>query len=166
MGALAEWLGGVLAPWSDLFSSSSPLETAVMFLHLGGVMAAGGMAFTLDRAVLRTGRGTGAGRGDLARELHASHGAVIGGLAVVLASGIALTAADPTVFLVSWLFWAKMAVVVVLLGNGWLLKKAGEDLLVTPDDPVAFGRLRASALRSGALWALALLLGVALTVYA
>ena len=166
MGALAEWLGSMLAPWSDVYSSSSPLEIAVMFLHLGGVMAAGGLAFTLDRAVLGSGRSGGASRSDLARDLHAAHGAVLAGLAVVLISGIALTAADPTVFLVSRVYWVKMAVVVVLLANGWLLKRAGEDLLAAPDDPGAFGRLRASAIRSGALWALALLSGIALTVYA
>jgi hypothetical protein len=166
MAAFADWLATVLTPWSDLYSSSNAVETVVIFLHLGGMLAAGGVAFTLDRAVLRSHKHGWPTRGDLARELHEAHGAVILGLGVVALSGIALTASDPTVFLVSWVYWAKMAIVVFLLANGWLLKRAGERLLAAPDDPDAFRGLKASALRSAGLWAASLLGGVALTLYA
>ena len=166
MSAFLEWLTALVAPWSDLYSSSSPLETTVVFLHIGGMVAAGGLAFTLDRAVFRSARHGWPGRGDLARDLHESHRAVLVGLAVVMLSGVALTAADPTVFLESWIYWAKMGTVAVLLANGWLLERAGEELLAAPEDQRAFDRLRASALRSAGLWALAVLGGVALTIYA
>jgi hypothetical protein len=166
MTALADWLGTILMPWSDLFSSSTALETAVVVLHLGGMLAAGGIAFTLDRAVLRSARHGWPARSDLAREIHEAHGAVIVGLAAIVLSGLALTAADPTVFLVSPIYWAKMLIVVFLLANGWFLKRAGERLLAAPDDQDAFRGLRASALRSGGLWAASLLGGVALTLYA
>lgn len=166
MAAFADRLATVLAPWSNLYSGSNAVETAVLFLHLGGMVAAGGIAFTLDRAVLRSHRRGWPNRGDLARELHESHRAVILGLAVVALSGIALTASDPTVFLVSWIYWTKMAIVVFLLANGWFLKRAGERLLAAPDDPGAFRSLRASALRSAGLWAASLLGGIALTLYA
>lgn len=166
MTALADWLGNAALPWEDLYGSSAALETTVMFLHLGGMLAAGGLAFTLDRAVFRSARHGWPLRGDLAQDLHQSHRAVLVGLGVVLLSGVALTLADPTVFLVSWVYWAKMATVALLLWNGWFLKRAGEDLLDSPEDPRAFLRLRHSALRSAALWALSVLGGVAITMYA
>ncbi len=165
MSGAVDWLGGVLTPWSDFYSSSSGTETVVMFLHLGAIVAAGGLAFTLDRAVFRSGRAGWPLRPDLARELHQSHNAVIGGLIVVFLSGIALTASDPTTFLVSWIYWAKMVTVVLLLANGLTLKRSGERLLQAPDDEAAFRKLRAAAARSAALWALAVLGGVALTTF-
>jgi hypothetical protein len=166
MQHLLDLIANVVRPWTDYYASSAGTETAVMFLHLGGMVAAGGIAFTLDRAVLRSGRAGWPRRGDLAQELHHSHTAVIAGLMVVLVSGIALTAADPTVFLVSWIYWAKMVTVVFLLANGWTLKRSGEALLADPESEGAFLRLRRSALRSAGLWALAVLGGVAITMYA
>lgn len=166
MQALLDWISGVVAPWSDFYNSSAGTETVVMFLHLGGMVAAGGLAFTLDRAVLRSNRSGWPLRPDLARELHQSHNAVIGGLVVVFLSGIALTAADPGVFLVSWIYWAKMLAVVLLLANGWTLKRSGERLMKAPADEGAFRKLRSAATRSAALWAAAVLGGVAITMYA
>jgi hypothetical protein len=166
MGAIAEGLASFFTPWIDLYASSALLETMVMFLHLGGMVAAGGMAFTLDRSVLRASREGGTDKGRLAEELHQSHGAVVIGLGVVMASGVALTVSDPTVFLESWIYWAKMVTVVLLLVNGLFLKNAGEGLLAAPDDAAAFHRLKVSAVRSGGLWALSILGGIAITMYA
>lgn len=165
MDGLLSAIGGLTAPWADLYGSSATLGTLVMFLHLGGTVAAGGLAVTLDQAVLRSGGDGWPLRPDLARILHRSHGAVIGGLGVVFLSGLLLTASDPEWFLVSPLYWAKMAAVALLLLNGWFLKRAGDRLREEPDDPDAFRSLRRSALRSGALWALTLLVGVAMTMY-
>lgn len=165
MSALVDWIAGVAQPWVDFYSGSATTETVVMFLHLGGMVAAGGIAFTLDRAVLRAGRNGWPRRPDLARELHQSHRAVIAGLAVVMLSGLALTASDPSTFLVSWIYWAKMAAVTLLLVNGLFLKRAGERLLAEPEDEGAFRRLRTSAVRSATLWALSVLGGVAITMY-
>ncbi|MGD8282308.1 MAG: hypothetical protein PVJ80_06480 [Gemmatimonadota bacterium] len=166
MSALADWLANLAMPWIDFYADSMAAEAAVMFLHLGGIVAAGGIAFTLDRAVLRAGRGGWPRRPDLARELHESHVAVLIGLAAVFVSGIALTMADPTIFLVSWVYWAKMFAVALLLLNGFFLKRAGDRLLAEPEDDVAFRGLRTAAIRSGALWGLTVLGGVAVTLYA
>ena len=166
MAALADWLEGVFAPWIDFYSSSAATETAVMFLHLGALVAAGGLAFTLDRAVLRSGSRGWPSRMDLARELHQSHRAVVGGLAAVFASGIALTLADPTIFLLSTVYWAKMTAVGLLLLNGFFLRRAGQRLLAAPEDEATFRALRRAALRSAALWGLTILGGVAVTMYA
>jgi hypothetical protein len=165
MHALLDWVVSSTSWWADLYSSSQALEATVMFLHLGGMVAAGGLAYTLDRAVFRSSRGW-PHRDDLATELHASHGAVIGGLVVVFASGVVLTASDPGVFLTSWVYWAKMVTVVLLLGNGWFLKRSGERLLEDPRNEGAFLALRRAAMRSAGLWALSVLGGIAITLYA
>ena len=166
MAALVTWIAGHVKPWSDLFAARAAVEGGVVFLHLGGVLSAGGLAFTLDRAVFRSRRHGWPHRNDLAREIHLSHGAVLVGLAAVFLSGLALTASDPEVFLNSWIYWAKMGGVALLLGNGWLLKRAGERLLASPDDDGAFQSLQRAALRSAGLWAVSLLAGVAITLYA
>ncbi len=166
MQHLLDAIAQVAQPWVDFYGSSAGIETTVMFLHLGGMVAAGGLAFTLDRAVFRTARAKGLERGDLARELHQSHNAVILGLMVVLTSGVALTLADPTVFLVSWIYWAKMVTVLLLLANGLTLKRSGERLLADPTSDGAFRGLRRAAVRSAGLWGLSVLGGVAITMYA
>lgn len=162
---LLQWIAAKTSWWSDVYASSRAVEAAVMFLHLGGMVAAGGLAFTLDRAVFRTARGSPR-RHQLATELHAAHGTVIGGLVVVFASGALLTLADPEVFLTSWVYWAKMLIVVLLLANGWLLKRAGEGLLAEPESDGSFRTVRTAAVRSAGLWALSVLGGIALTLYA
>jgi len=166
MQQLLDLIAQAVKPWMDFYGSSAGMETAVMFLHLGGMVAAGGIAFTLDRAVLRSGRAGFPRRADLARDLHQSHTAVISGLLIVLASGLALTAADPRTFLVSWIYWAKMFTVLLLLANGWTLKRSGERLLADPESEGAFRGLRRAAVRSAGLWALSVLGGVAITMYA
>jgi len=163
MAALAQHLANFFSPWVDLYAGSTTVETVVMFLHLGGLVAAGGLAWTLDRAVLRSAHGPHPSRAELARELGLSHGVVLVGLIVVFASGLALTAADPKTFLVSWIFWVKMGLVVLLLTNGWLLKRAGERLAEEPDAEPAFRTLRGAAVRSVSLWTLTVLAGVALS---
>jgi len=163
MAALAQRLADLFAPWVELYSNSTTVETVVIFLHLGGLVVAGGLAWTMDRAVLRSARGPYPGRAELARELGLSHGAVVVGLGIVLVSGVALAAADPRTFLVSWIFWTKMVLVVLLLANGWLLRQAGHRLAEEPDAEPAFHTLHGAAIRSVSLWALTVLAGVALS---
>ena len=166
MGGLVDLVTRVVQPWIDFYGDSVPTEAVVVFLHLGGLVVAGGLAFSFDRAVLRAGSRPSLRTQDVARELGLAHGAVLVGLAIVAVSGVALVAADPATFLVSPLFWAKMALVALLLANGWLLKRSGETLALNPDDPTARRRLSRAAVRSVALWGGATLLGVLLTLAA
>jgi hypothetical protein len=163
MAALARYLAHVFAPWVDLYANSFAVETAVVFLHVGGLVLAGGLAWTLDRAVLRSARGPWPARSELARDLGLAHRTVLAGLSVVVASGIALLAADPKTFLVSWIFWTKMALVLLLLLNGWLLKRAGERVAAAPEADLPFRSLHRAAIRSVSLWTLTVLAGVALS---
>ncbi|MCA9739157.1 MAG: hypothetical protein R3E98_03950 [Gemmatimonadota bacterium] len=165
MHAFVDWLSAVMEPWIDFYGGSALTETVVMFLHLGALLAAGGLAFTLDRAVLRA-PSDPEGRARLADTLHDAHRAVLVGLAVITASGVLLTLADPSVFLESRVYWAKMVAVGALLVNGVFLKRSGDRLRRDPLDARAFGGLRSAALRSAALWMISLLGGVAITLYA
>ena len=40
MQHLLDVIAGVVQPWTDYYASSSGIETTVMFLHLGGMVAA------------------------------------------------------------------------------------------------------------------------------
>ena len=42
-----------VAPWAHAYGDSKLLSTSVTFVHLGGLLAAGGFAIAADRATLR-----------------------------------------------------------------------------------------------------------------
>jgi hypothetical protein len=57
-------------------------------------------------------------------KLKGIHRIVVGGLALIVISGLLLWASDFDTYLYSKLFWTKMALVTLLLGNGGLLIRA------------------------------------------
>jgi hypothetical protein len=153
----------VAAPWARLYNDSKVLSTGITFVHLAGLLGAGGFAIAADRATLRL-RG-----GDLTAivrhlgELEAIHRPVIIGLLLTLGSGLLMLAADTESLLPSLLFWIKMGVVTLLLANGAMLQRAERDLRTGRGSPAsAWRRLRRSATASLALWFGSVLLGTAL----
>jgi hypothetical protein len=163
MIAPPDFLVNLCKPWNDYYSHSKAAETIVTFLHIGGLLLAGGLAIAADRGSVRALRNTAHSGPYHLRELAAVHRWVLTGLTVVVLSGIALFAADVETFWGSWIFWAKMAMVVVLLGNGARMlaienRLRAEPAATSPD----WGRLRSSAVASLALWLIITLAGVAL----
>lgn len=146
--------------WSSLYSNSAVLRTAVGFAHIAGLVAGGGAAIVADRAVLGPSIDDEGLRRRRAAETHRTHRVVIGGLALVVASGVLLFAADYEVFLRSPVFWLKMGLVGLLLVNGLVLTQAGRG--VERGLAGAWRRLRVTAACSLALWFLITLLGAAL----
>jgi hypothetical protein len=143
--------------WAHLYSDSKVLSAAVTFVHLGGILIAGGFAIAEDRAAILLLREA---EPDFRRELpliERVHVWVMGGLAVVTVSGLAMLFADLHSYLTSLLFWTKMALIAALLANGWVRTRA-EHLL---RDGMTSRRvlLHRTSLISVGLWFLVLLAG-------
>lgn len=163
---MVDALSSLAAPWADLYGDSSLLQALMTFLHIGGIVVAGGLALASDRSTFRVSGRPAQVRKEHLSELGAVHGPVLWGLAVVLLSGMAFFLADVETYLPSWLFWLKMAFFAALLANGLILQRTERGLTRDPDDQGAWSRLRWAAGRSLALWSAVLLLGVLLPLEA
>jgi hypothetical protein len=161
--AIVDRVAVAVQPWSDLYAGSIALSSAVEFLHLAGLLVAGGLALSFDRAALRLRSRTSAERTRFAVELAAVHRPVLIALSLVIASGLALALADAATMLGSWLFWAKMAGFGLLMVNGLLLRRSGGRLMRDPKSAPAWRSIERAATRSMALWITIVFLGVVLT---
>ena len=161
MQSIVEGLANLFRPWADLYGGSAPVEAGVMFVHFAGLLLAGGFALAFDRGALRMSRVEPRDRQLYLAELGAVHRPVLLGLTVVVVSGFLLLAADVEALLPSPIFWVKMGVFALLIGNGVMLRRA-ERRLAADVDQVGWARLRRGAVRSIALWLTVLFLGTVL----
>lgn len=158
-----EALVNLLQPWNDYYSHSKAAETVVQYLHIGGLVLAGGLAVSADRGTLRAMRIAAADRSHYTRELGAVHRWVLTGLTIVVLSGLALLASDIESFFGSWMFWTKMGLVALLLLNGLQMTRIEEGLRRDASDTSPhWAQLRRSAIRSLVLWFIITAFGVAL----
>src|SRR3954466_12127392 len=111
-------LVSMLQPWNEFYAHSKLAETIVVFLHIGGILLAGGLAVAADRGSLRAMKIAAGERHHYTRELASVHRWVLAGLTLVIISGLALLASDIETFFGSWIYWIKMALFVLLLING------------------------------------------------
>lgn len=157
-------LAAIVKPWAQLYSQSKTIATLVTFVHVAAVVVGGGLALSLDRATLRARASDQESRVRHLAELDGAHRIVLSALSLSLLSGVALLAADLDTFLGSWVFWLKMSLLVLLLANGAMMRRA-ERAIDTLDGDVeqSWGRLCTAALTSVALWLIVVLAGVALT---
>lgn len=153
-----------LEPWSHLYSDSKLLPTVIVFAHIAALVFAGGLAVTLDRATLRASRGAAESRWRQLEDLAAAHRLVVFGLALSLVTGVLLFTADLETYFVSWIFWTKMTLIVLLLGNGYAMTRIESRIRETPNaaDSAGWKRLRATAAISMTLWFVIAFAGVAL----
>src|SRR5689334_24386136 len=93
-----ESLVSLLKPWNEFYSHSKAAATIVIFLHVGGLLLAGGLAIAADRSTLRALRVGVGERTQWMRELNAVHRWVITGLSFVVVSGLLLLTADIETF--------------------------------------------------------------------
>ena len=158
-------VAGAVEPWQSAYNNSAALSTSVIFVHLGAMLFGGGVAIAADRVTLKALRGDDAEKVRVLRELEATHTTVIIALAVSFISGVALAAADVKNFATSPIFWTKMALVALLLVNGWTLRSAERGALREGDRAGSsryWPRLRATSILSIALWTCVLLAGTIL----
>jgi|SRR4051812_7300057 hypothetical protein len=162
-----EVLVRLFQPWNDFYSHSKAMETAVIFLHIGGLLLAGGLAIAADRSTLRALRVAANSRDHHIAELGAVHRWVLTGLTLVVVSGLALLASDIETFWASWIYWVKMLLVALLLLNGLIMTRAEAGLAKDPSDASPHWRsLHRAAVISLALWFATTLAGVALANFA
>jgi hypothetical protein len=162
--AAPDFLIRLADPWAAFYSNSKIAATVVTFAHIASLLMAGGLAVATDRATLQALRLAAAERGRHLEALGGVHQLVVGGLALSMVTGVLLFAADVDTFFGSWIFWLKMALIGVLLANGYAMTLAERALRAdaaetSPD----WKRLRRGALVSMALWYTITLAGVALT---
>jgi len=162
-----ESLVSLLQPWNDFYSHSKTAETIVIFLHIGGLLLAGGFAIAADRATIRSIGTSAIARATQLKELGATHRLVITGLTVVVLSGVALLTSDIETFWGSWIYWLKMLFVVVLLLNGYQMTRIEKSLELDPSDTSPkWSALRRTAVTSLVLWFATAFIGVALANFA
>ena len=147
--------------WNSIFSNHALLRTAVNFIHVGGLMLAGGCAITADLATIEAIRVGPIGRSSQLHVLKRTHTIVVTGIAALVVSGLLLFAADADMFLHSRIFWLKMGLMAMLLLNG-VLMLLGERRVLRGDTR-AWKRLHRVAVSSLLLWFLTTLAGTALT---
>ena len=159
---LAMTLGGLIEGWGHLYRDSATLQTGVAFVHVGGLVGAGGLAISSDRAILRSSREDAAGRQLRLKDLAGTHRPVMISLSLVFASGLLFFLADLDTFLTSWVFWLKMGLVASLMVNGWLLLRAERAVEHDPTSEPGWRGLRRRAATSLLLWLVITLAGTAL----
>ena len=162
-------LADFLKPWQSLFSNSKVISDGTTFLHLAGVLFAGGFAIAADRAILR-GRGASSGeRARLLGEIKDIHPPVLIGLGVLFGSGLLLATSDVETFGKSPVFLIKMTLVALLLVNGIVLERTEKafrnhspsDVDVV-NEQLLCGKLRRTAVASITLWTSIVLAGTIL----
>jgi hypothetical protein len=151
---------GLVHRWAKFYGDRTSVSTAVTFLHLAGVLVAGGFAIVTDRASLRLAPEEGPEQARRLDEIAAVHRWVIGGLILTAVTGVLMLCADLDTYLHSAVFWTKMGLVALLLANGYWRMRAEAALRV---GGVAWRRFRQTSVASLALWFAVLLAGTMMT---
>ena len=158
--SLVHQLATLVAPWADFYNDSKVAQTAVTFGHFGGMITAGGLALSADRATLRAATSPATDLSRQLRELAGVHPIVIAALAVTALSGLLMLGADLENLIASPAFWIKMALFGALLLNGGVMLRAERAAgRMGPGDPASRRRLRAAAIMSVVLWFAVVLAG-------
>lgn len=160
--AVPSSLVDAVEPWASAYSNHLMLRAGITFCHFAGLMAGGGPAVAADRATLRLAGGSEAARLAHLEELHAIHRVVITGLVLTFVSGFLMLGADVEAIATSWIFWAKMALIALLIVNGTTMQRAEQAARQAPAS--AWPRLHRAAVASLVLWFLIVFAGTVLTL--
>ena len=158
-------------PWRRVYAHSPLLSTLILFGHLGGLFAAGGLTVAAERATLRLDPSDERDRRRHLTDLERLRRPVWIAFVVALISGALLFLADVEAFALSPIFWTKMALVALLLANSVYTARLDTALRRDQSEPGAqradrrsgrWRRRRAGAVASAVLWFGLVLVGTAL----
>ena len=160
-------------PWQRLYGHSPLVATLVLFTHIAALLTGGGLALAADRATLRLDLTDDSARARHLSELAAVHRPIAIAIGAAFTSGVLLFLADVEGFATSRVFWIKLALVALLLGNGVVINRVQrslrEDRARNVLDSAAsarerlWRRLRIGAATSVVLWFVLVLAGTALS---
>ncbi|HEY1306705.1 MAG TPA: hypothetical protein VGF24_24295 [Vicinamibacterales bacterium] len=153
-------LASITESWSSIYSNSWALRSCINFAHIGGLVGAGGCAIAADRATLIAYDGDLRQRNRHMETFRGVHRVVVTGLALVTLSGVLLMLADLDAYLHARVFWIKMAGVVALTLNGFVIVRAGHR--AEGGDDRSWRTLRRASMASLALWFATTLFGAVL----
>jgi hypothetical protein len=158
-------LVGITAWWSSYYGNHQLVSVSVRFLHLAGLVMGAGTGLFADRQVLGAVRAGSQEREAVLATLNRAHAHVVSWIIVVGSTGVLMTAADTSTFLVSKLYWIKMVMVGILIANGLamlLAERRARQVGVSAGWP----KLVAVSAISAILWLTTIFLGTLLTVAA
>lgn len=161
---MLQWLTEATAPWNKVYSDNTIVSTAIVFIHLAAIVVAASAALSADRRILRSRRMPQLRIGYL-DEARATHRLVVSALAIAAAAGVMMFLGDVEALATSPLFWTKLALVFLLLGNGFAITRMENRLRsasTKPNDESRWNPLRTTARISMTLWLATVLAGVAL----
>ena len=154
-------VSSVVSWWASAYSDHRAVSVTIRFLQIAGLVVAGGTAIATDRTVLLA-AADATRRPAALITLSRSHYTVVPALALIVATGVLMTAADTATFFASPVYWTKQAFVVLLFANGYGLVVA--ERLSKQGKP--WKRLAIGSAASLFFWFVLLLLGTLLTVAA
>jgi uncharacterized membrane protein len=160
---LAMTLQGMVGAWSTFYQASTPMQITMEFLHIGGLVGAGGLAVSSDRDLLKLRRAGAAEREAHLERQRGVHRTVLAALAIVTLSGVAFLLADLDTYLGSRTFLVKMGFVVLLFANGAWMMRLERALGRDASRDREWSRMRLAAGVSLALWFVITFLGVVVT---
>ena len=159
-------------PWRRLYAQSPLLSTLILFGHLGGLFAAGGLTVAADRATLGLDPSDEMDRRRHLSDLARLQRPVWIAFVIALISGALLFLADVEAFALSRIFWTKMALVGLLVANALFTARldatlrrqesAGSEQSSADLRTMRWRRRRAGAAASALLWFGLVLVGTAL----
>jgi len=150
----------LLTLWAHFYHHTVAVSATLTFLHLAGILLGGGLAVATDRASLRLSPATGPDWAQELDRLASVHRWVLAGLALIFASGFLMMLTDVETFATSGVFWTKMGLITLLLGNGFVRMRV--ETALRQGLVAGWERFRRTSVASLVLWFLILLAGALL----
>ena len=147
---------GLIAEWARWYGDHKMASATITAIHLAGVLLGGGLAIASDRTSLLL-QPEEPGLTRALERLRDVHQLVLLGLAATAASGLLMLGSDLGTFLGSKLYWAKMALVAVLLANGFVRMRA--EKVLGKDPKTGWPLFRRTSALSLFLWFAILICG-------